>query len=175
MDIVHPKLTTVAFTGHRPSNSNIGGYDESTPRIQAIKKRLFDEIDLSVRTGYDRFISGMALGVDVWAAEIVLSLRDDAKYPIKLICAIPFEGQEKAWKQESVTRWKSILDRADGIIYVNDPGYAPWKMQTRNQWMVNNSNLLIAVWDGTDGGTGNCVKYAKSKDANIIQIDPSKL
>lgn len=175
MDIVDPKLTTVAFTGHRPSNQNIGGYDESTPRIQAIKKRLFEEIDLSARTGFDRFISGMAIGVDVWAAEIVLSLRDDAKYPIKLICAIPFDGQDSAWPDESKKRWKSILDRADGKYYVCEPGYAPWKMQKRNQWMVDNSNLLIAVWDGSPGGTGNCVKYAKSKNSNIIQIDPSKL
>lgn len=45
-------------------------------------------------------------------------------------------------------------------------------MQSRNEWMVNRSNIVIALWDGSEkGGTYNCLKYAKSK----IVLDKSDL
>jgi uncharacterized phage-like protein YoqJ len=48
-------------------------------------------------------------------------------------------------------------------------------MQLRNEFMVNNSDIVIAVWDGTNGGTANCVKYAQVENKEIIIIDPHKL
>ena len=48
-------------------------------------------------------------------------------------------------------------------------------MKTRNVWMVNNSFKLITVWDGTTGGTGNCVKYAKKHGNEIVFLDPQRL
>jgi hypothetical protein len=39
--------------------------------------------------------------------------------------------------------------------------------------MVDNSDLLIAVWDGSSGGTSNCVSYATIKGKQIIRIDPT--
>ena len=52
--------------------------------------------------------------------------------------------------------------------------YKPYLMQKRNQYMVDKANNLIAVWDGTSGGTGNCIKYAQSQsnNCNIIHIKP---
>ena len=46
-------------------------------------------------------------------------------------------------------------------------------MQIRNQWMVDNCELLIAVFDGTSGGTANCVNYAKSIRKNTVVINPN--
>ena len=51
-------------------------------------------------------------------------------------------------------------------------GYAAWKMQKRNQFMVDHSNLLIAVWDGSSGGTSNCVAYAKKIGLQIVLFNP---
>ncbi|PAD70641.1 hypothetical protein CHH83_02225 [Bacillus sp. 7586-K] len=45
-------------------------------------------------------------------------------------------------------------------------------MQKRNEWMVDNSDYVIAVWDGTKGGTGNCVKYAQKQNKYITTIKP---
>lgn len=50
--------------------------------------------------------------------------------------------------------------------------YYPAKMQKRNEYMVDNSDIVIAVWDGTKGGTYNCVKYAQKLEKKIIQINP---
>ena len=45
-------------------------------------------------------------------------------------------------------------------------------MQDRNKYMVDNSDYVIAVWNGTGSGTGSAVKYALSKDKFVICIDP---
>ena len=60
------------------------------------------------------FISGMALGVDLWAAQIILDLRE--KNPmLKLYCALPCEGQEKKWPADKQALYHSILKQADDI------------------------------------------------------------
>jgi len=48
-------------------------------------------------------------------------------------------------------------------------------MNERNIWMVDNCDFLISVWDGTSGGTKNCVDYAISKKKDIIRIDPKNM
>ena len=149
---------TCCFTGHRPPK--IGGYNEDNPTTKRIRLHLQNEIYLAINNGYKEFISGMALGVDTIAAEIVLEIRES--YPIQLICAIPFEGQENMWTYDSRHRWRTILDSADEVIHISSPGYAAWKMQKRNEWMVDVSSLVIAVWDGSTGGTANCISYAKN-------------
>jgi len=46
-------------------------------------------------------------------------------------------------------------------------------MQKRNQFMVDNSRVIIAYWDGSKGGTKNCLDYALLKNKTIYQINPS--
>lgn len=119
----------------------------------------------------------MALGVDTWAAEAVIDAR--RTFPneeIKLICAIPFDGQESRWPEMSKDRYTWILDQADEIHIVCSGGYHPYKMQKRNEWMVDNSKAVLGVWDGSNGGTGNCVKYAKKKkNTHVMIINPDNI
>lgn len=160
---------SISFTGHRPSK--LGGYDESVKKVVDIKNALLYKIIVAYEKGYTNFVSGMAIGVDTWAAEAVLKLKDELP-DITLTCAIPFEGQQSRWPVEAQKRFYKILDNADTIHYVCDAGYGAWKLQRRNEWMVDNSQLVIAVWDGTEGGTGNCVKYAERKKREIWRIEP---
>ena len=56
-----------------------------------------------------------------------------------------------------------------------DP-YAVWKMQKRNIWMVDQSNVVVAVWNGEkSGGTYNCIKYAIEKKKPVLVIHPTLL
>ncbi len=151
-------LTTACFTGHRPQK--IGGYDKRHPLRVAVRERLRQAIGVAVAQGYRTFISGMALGVDQEAAEIVVTLRDAGVCPIKLVAALPFVGQESRWPAASQTWWNYLLARADHVEMVSAGTYSAYKMQTRNEWMVDRSRLVIAVYDGTSGGTKNCLDYA---------------
>jgi uncharacterized phage-like protein YoqJ len=162
---------SVSFTGHRPNK--LGGYNENNPIMRKVKRDLDDLIGRAIKAEYFTFISGMALGVDIIAAEIVLKYKSKDER-VKLIAAVPFEGQEGNWSTQSQERWKRVIEQADDIVHVCEPGYAAWKMQKRNQWMVDNSSVVIAVWDGTKGGTGNCVNYAKKAkhQPKVIRIIP---
>jgi len=151
----------VAFTGHRPNK--LGGYKLPNPTYLHVCQ----QIDKTLRElKPDKVISGMALGVDSWAANIAHKLG------IPFIAAIPFEGQEKAWPQASQNTYHVLLKLASEIVIVCPGGYAVNKMQTRNVWMTDRCDKLIAIWDGTSGGTGNCVEYAKSIGKEIIRINP---
>lgn len=114
----------------------------------------------------------MARGVDIWAAEIVLKLRKKNKQ-IHLICASPYEGFETRWSADWQKRYRKIMKKADYVKFVS-PSYSPACFQIRNEYMVNHSNLLIAVYNGEAGGTRNTLNYAKKKDIEIIVIDKCK-
>jgi uncharacterized phage-like protein YoqJ len=163
---------TVCFTGHRPDK--LGGYNESNPIMTSVRKRLTHEIRRLLLAGNRTFITGMALGIDQLAADIVLELKAGGISNIRLIAAVPFIGQERMWPPTSQRKFHEILAKCDEVVHVCEAGYAAWKMQKRNEWMVDHAEIVIAVWDGTAGGTGNCVKYAEraANKPEIIRIDP---
>lgn len=162
---------TVCFTGHRPQKLNGFNPLDNIDMLKELKNIIIDHIE---NKGVDTFISGMALGVDMWSARIVLGLKD--KYPhIKLVCAIPCENQWSKWKYESTQEWNNIVTKADKVHYVSTETFTAWCMQDRNKWMVDHSDYVIAVWDGSKGGTENCVKYAIKQEKEILQLNPKTL
>ena len=114
------------FTGHRPEKLN------RTER--AIKSDLKKEIKLAIKDGYTVYLTGMARGTDLWAAEIVLALRKRNK-DLKLICAVPYEGFELRWSEQWQTLYRQVLAEAD-LVKVIGKGYHPGIFQIRNEWMV---------------------------------------
>jgi uncharacterized phage-like protein YoqJ len=151
----------VAFTGHRPDK--LGGYKLPNPTYIKVCQQI-DKILKELKP--EKVISGMALGVDQWAAMIAYKLG------IPFLAAIPFEGQENKWPPESQKTFNLLRRLASEEVIVSPGVYATSKLQTRNEWMVDNCDKLIAVWDETPGGTANCINYAKSIGREIIFIDP---
>ena len=69
--------------------------------------------------GYRHFISGMAVGVDMLAAKIVLQMREDMPDKrITLEVAVPFPGQPKRWKEETKLEYESILSWCDKVHFL---------------------------------------------------------
>jgi nucleoside 2-deoxyribosyltransferase len=71
-----------------------------------------------------------------------------------------------------------MIELAHEVILVSDGTYPELGakcMQDRNIWMVDHCDALIAVWDGTSGGTANCVGYAKRVGKPIVYIDPTNI
>lgn len=167
------KATTACFTGHRPSKFSFG-YSERHPHYIQLNQRLQKAIETAITQGYTRFISGMAVGVDTWAAEIVLELQKEHPQ-IQLEAAIPCLNQEKLWPPTSQKRYRKLLEKANIITYVSKIPYRPRLMKVRNEYMVGSSSLLIAVFDGTPGGTAHAYYYAKAKGLKIFRIDPTSI
>ena len=160
MDEQEKRLHRVCFTGHRP---------EKLTRFEwLIKKDLEKEIKKAIDDGLTVFISGMARGVDIWAAEIVLKLRDAGK-PVRLICASPYEGFESRWEPDWKDRYHNILSKADHTVFVCKH-YSRGCFQIRNEWMVDHSARVIAVFNGEKSGTKNTIDYASRKGTPIIYV-----
>lgn len=111
------------------------------------------------------------IGSDTVFALAVLELKEEG-YDIKLHCAIPCKNHSCKWIRESVDLYNDILSKADTVKLVSDEEYKPWLMQKRNEYMVDLADKIIAVWDGSKGGTGNCVRYAEKCSKKIIRIMP---
>ena len=151
----------IAVTGHRPDK--LGGYTPNNPMQAWVKAG----IEVAFRTlPPTKVITGMALGVDQWAAHICLALN------IPFVAAIPCDNQERLWPEKAQEEYRHLLRFASRIEYVPGGPYQPWKMQKRNEWMVDNANLVVSVWDQSDGGTANCVAYARKKGREIFNINP---
>lgn len=141
-------------TGHRPEK--LGGYDSSV--LEDLTR--LAEAYLTLESP-DEVISGVALGWDTaWAIAAI-------RLGIDLVAAVPFEGQEGRWPAQSQKRYRKILSKARHVEIVCPGGYSAAAMQKRNEWMVDNSHRVVALWDGSSGGTGNCIKYARSRKAEI--------
>lgn len=150
----------VCFTGHRP---------EKLLRTQEeIRTELEICIRQAIQEGLTIFITGMAQGVDLWAAEIVLALRREGQ-PVKLVCAVPFEGCEKSWSPHWKETYRTVLREAD-LVHILCPGYTRFCYALRNRWMVDHAARLIAVSNGSKGGTQNTMAYARKKAVPIVYI-----
>lgn len=161
------------FTGHRPKSLPFG-YNEEEAACKKLKELLCENIEKQItENGVTHFISGMAMGVDIYAAEAVLKLRE--KYPqIKLECAIPCETQANKWSEGWRNRYFDIIRRSD-VAKMLQTHYTSDCMMKRNKYMVDNSDVVIAVWNGEKSGTGNTVDYAMKSGKKVIIIDPNKL
>ena len=155
------------FTGHRPQKLP-WGYDELDPRCIEFKNKLSAVIYAVYESGIKHFICGMALGCDMYCAEAVIELKKRFA-DITLEAAVPYDGQEVKWAESSRKRYRSILMKCDKTTLIQD-AYSPGCMMMRNKYMVDNSNVLIACYNGSSGGTWNTVKYAIEKDTEIIQV-----
>lgn len=136
---------SVAFTGHRPQKLPFG-FDETDPRCVDFKRRLCNSIEMMILEGYTHFISGGALGMDMYAAEAVLTLRE--QYPeITLEIAIPHDGQTAKWPQSLRDRAERIREEADVITWIAHE-YTKRCLFDRNYYMVSHCSVLLACFDG---------------------------
>lgn len=176
----------VSFTGHRP-NELFGTYELNNPKAKLLATKMLQVIEeLIEKEGASHFISGGALGTDQIAFICVNKLKQ--KYPhIKNILAIPFRNQDSNWKEEQdKKRYEKIKNLADDVVFVDEIDYynkdksvkvgdfSKKKMQLRNMYMVDQSQIIVAVYKGTKSGTKNCVDYAEHKKKKVIVMDPNR-
>lgn len=164
-------MKTCCFTGHRPQKL---GYGENSIQCDELKSKLEELIiELIEKEDVTHFISGVALGVDTYAANIVLNLK--TQYPdITLECAIPCENQAAKWNERDRDVYYDLISKCDKETLLQQK-YSSDCMQKRNEYMVDNSDYVIAVWNGKPSGTGNTVKCAKKSNKTVLLVNPQTL
>ena len=156
------------FTGHRPPK--LGGYGKEA------QQKLYNFAHHTIRKHLDicldKTIVGMAQGWDMSVAQACFILN------VPYIAAVPYPRQEARWPDPDTRKlYRDLLDTAERVVYVSQ-GEEPMTtrrastlLQFRNQYIVDHSDKLIALWDGDKfGGTWNCVKYAGFKKKEVVNV-----
>jgi len=165
----------VAGTGHRPKRLG-NEYNGIGPYSDYIRHK----VELGLKwAGATDVITGMALGYDQILAEVALAMR------LRVHAYVPggCDQQTNRWVTDSKRRYRQIIDRCYSVTPVPDRGLYSETLDRRNHEMVKACHILMACYDGTGGGTANCISYALGcgfqwytngmvKDKIIISFDP---
>lgn len=144
----------VGITGHRP---------EKIPAPAWVIETLGTAYEI---TRASKVLQGMAAGVDLWSAK-------EAWYrDIPYVCVKPWAGHKP--RVADRIEYDKVIKHSFQVVNVTEYEEYPgaWVYQKRNEWIVDEVDAMIAVWDGSRSGTGNCVEYANDNDIPVFQINP---
>lgn len=143
-------IMRLGITGHRT-------FKDINP---ALSDRVWD-----ILRGADIVYTGMALGFDTFIADLCYD------HGIPFIACIPFIEQDAMWSDADKAHYVTLLAAAKEIVFMASPGYAAWKYMKRNKYIVDNTDMMLAYWDGKKlGGTYQCVSYAKAQGRKVINV-----
>ncbi len=115
-------------------------------------------------------ITGMALG---WDTALALAC---VKTGTPFVAALPFPRQAARWPDQDQQRHAFLLKKASLIVAVGSDELADADiraaMQWRNEFMVDHSQLILACFDGSPGGTANCLKDAETQGKPVVNTYP---
>jgi uncharacterized phage-like protein YoqJ len=166
-----------AFSGHRPK-SFPWGYVENNKHCIWLKQQIDNKIEQAISDGFNYFIAGGAMGVDMWCAECVISKKEKyGQSNIMLEVAIPFIGYDKWFSGQIKQRLENIINLSDKRVVITNKvttSHLNMLYHARNKYLVNSSHRLIAVYDentNITGGTFQTYQYAKKKNKEIVTIN----
>ena len=173
----------ICITGYRPNKlPQRYGYNIHSAAYVDLQRVIKDILDMElIRHSESELecISGMALGIDQayvdFLAEKYRNCIKARGMSLEITAAVPCRGQETKWPIASREEYHRLLALCDNVHYVTNGSFTSSCREERNRWMVDCSDVVIAVWDGKSGGTANCVRYAKQKKRTIYYVDPATL
>ncbi len=109
---------------------------------EEIRTWLSGQIDMAVRCGFTTFITGMGMGTDLMAAQLVLEKRMEQN--LHLIAAVPWYGFSRKWKSDWQEVYIQVFNGAD-YVHMVSPRFEPDVFERRDRWMVDHAARMIAV------------------------------
>lgn len=181
--IVPDAKKTVCISGHREKSISpyMGDPVYRDITISAVKLFLGRYIDMAAERGYENFISGLATGADLWAAEYILRKRRNNNR-IRLIGAMPYLRHAERFSPADKKLLEYVEHNADHLVTVDpDPDIVYSKSagrnsgdlyRNRNYYMVDNSSAVIAFFNSGESfsGTAQTVNYAYRKGKKICRF-----
>lgn len=159
--------TSCCFTGHRQEKLPWRD-DENDERCLRLKSCIADAVKTAYRSGVRHYICGMATGCDMYFCEEVIALRGE-RGDVTIEAAIPWDGQSSAWPAALRRRHSRLVEDCDYITVVQHE-FSPDCFMKRNRYMVDNSSIIIAAYNGRPGGTMSTMLYAIRQGLELVEI-----
>ncbi len=147
-------MTIVAITGHRPE------------KLPTDTEALVDQVTKVLKNIKPTMVHiGMAAGADLMVG---LICKNEG---IPYTAVRPWAGhiarvEDRALYEEVMSGAHTVVNTNDSISY---PGVGSYEV--RNRYMVDHSDLVLAIWDGgKKGGTWRAVSYAFKTSKPLIQV-----
>lgn len=142
-------------------------WKEESPQHRDVLRQLDAAILQAIELGATHFLCGNAIGVDTWAAELVI--RQKKQHPtLFLEIALPFAGHN-----ERVIACRVVCQAADWVHVVGNAKCHRAAFYQRDRYLVDHSDLLIAVGSPVFGGTARTVQMARAKGIPVLPIHSS--
>ncbi len=130
-----------------------------------------------IENGYTHFITPMNIGAELDFADIIIFLRDEV-YPesgITLETVIAHPGLHKEYTGENWMTFIGVFKSSDKKTLISKTP-EPDCYEKSQKYAIDNSDAVIAVWDGSrESDVWKAIEYASGKGKNIQYIMVDKL
>jgi hypothetical protein len=96
---------------------------------------------------------------------------------IAVMATLPYQGFWQFYKEKSPElreELETIEPQLDVVLRLHHGPYHVDKIHSRNRHIVNESDVIVAVFDGRkSGGTFSTLKYARKKGKPVFWINPA--
>ena len=172
----------VCFTGHRETNIIPYGNDPLYRNIttRTVQLMLCRYIDMAIEQGYRDFISGLAIGTDLWAAKYVLAKkRSDSS--VRLIGVMPYIRHAERFSASYKELLAEVEKSTDQLLTTNTDASivygknrsaensSPELYKVRNYFMADHASAVISFFNegSFKSGTYQTLNYAVKEGRKI--------
>lgn len=138
-------LRNLLISGYRSYELNI--FDQTDPKYKYLKKFIENRLLTFIENGVEWFIIGGELGVELWAGEIILELKEE--HPeINLAVIFPYTSFGKNWNETNQALLERVIHQADYVNYTSNKNYeSPAQLKANQVFNIRNTDGAFLVYD----------------------------
>ena len=168
-------MESCAVAGPKPTRFKFG-YKEDNSLCRKIKKAMLRQFRrLYRKRGVRRFYIGGAIGVNLWAGELLLKLKEEPGYEdLELVVVLPFPGHDAKWDVRSRKRLEYLVRHSVEHLTVGTEDCRESYI-SQNRYLVDHAQCLVAVGEEhreQETESFQVTTYAREKGLEIIYVHP---
>ncbi|MBM7840242.1 putative phage-like protein YoqJ [Alkalihalobacillus xiaoxiensis] len=168
-------MQSLLVTGYKAHE--LGVFSEKHVGISWIKKTLEKRIRSYVEEGLEWVVTSGQTGVEQWAIDVVISMRESEYPELRLAVLPPFEQQEANWKDETKALYIERLAKADFVQCISKRPYEnPNQLKQKNEYLVQKTDAMLVLYDDLmEGSPLFYIRAAQVQNKPIVFISPDEV
>ena len=132
-------------TGYR--NYELNTFGDKDPKIKIIKLVLKKHmISLIENNQLDWVITGANLGVEQWASEVAIDLRQ--KYSLRVSIIVPYEEFASRWNENNQEKYLTLKQQVDFFASTSRETYQnPVQLRNYQNFMLMHTDRALMIYD----------------------------